>query len=261
MNADVAKGTMYRNLIDYSHVLSALLGYGVKVVDGKLLISGPMNVPTLNVAMCEGGSGDLQELVSMAEEHFSASGAQYTIWTFGDEGSVDMMGRMGYSKLVGLPGMMKRGEAAERSVEGLEMVLVKDQEALMDFASVAFEAFEFPKEDGSIFFDSFRRAPLTVMDKANLLVGYLDGEPVATAISYTNDESTGVYFVGTLERARGKGIGAAMTARCVNLGVGKGVDVSVLQSSQEGYGIYARAGFETFCTIELYAKGMERSED
>ena len=74
-------------------------------------------------------------------------------------------------------------------------------------------------------------------------VGYRDGEPVSTGLGLRTGRTIGVYNIATVEPARGRGYGQAMTARVVADGVAAGCDVAILQASAMGQPIYARMGF------------------
>ena len=76
-------------------------------------------------------------------------------------------------------------------------------------------------------------------------VGYTDGEPVSSGMGYRLGRTIGVYNIATIEPARGRGYGAAMTRRVVADGVAAGCDVAILQASEMGRPIYERIGFRT----------------
>lgn len=76
-------------------------------------------------------------------------------------------------------------------------------------------------------------------------VGYTDGEPVTTGLGVRTGRTIGVYNLATVEGARKRGYGSAMTMRIVDDGAAEGCDVAVLQASEMGYPVYERLGFRT----------------
>ena len=76
-------------------------------------------------------------------------------------------------------------------------------------------------------------------------VGYANGDPVVSGLGWRTGRTIGVYSIATIEAARRRGYGAAMTARVVADGVDAGCDVAALQASEMGRPIYERLGFRT----------------
>jgi predicted acetyltransferase len=62
----------------------------------------------------------------------------------------------------------------------------------------------------------------------------------------------GIYWVGSLERARGKGLGRAVTVAATNAGFGLGADVASLQASPMGKPIYLELGYETAFEYQMW---------
>ncbi len=76
-----------------------------------------------------------------------------------------------------------------------------------------------------------------------LYVGYLDGEPVATAELTVSGGVAGLYNISTLEVHRHKGIGSALTLRPRLDAMVKGFKMGILQAAADGLGVYTRLGF------------------
>ena len=85
-------------------------------------------------------------------------------------------------------------------------------------------------------------------------VGYVDGTPVASGLGWRSGRTIGVYSIATVESARRRGYGEAMTARVVADGVDAGCDVAALQASEMGRPIYERQGFRTVVRYTAYVQ-------
>ena len=83
-------------------------------------------------------------------------------------------------------------------------------------------------------------------------VGCADGAPVVSGMGWRTGRTIGVYSIATIESARRRGYGAAMTARVVADGVAAGCDVAALQASEMGRPIYERLGFRTVVRYTAY---------
>ncbi len=74
-------------------------------------------------------------------------------------------------------------------------------------------------------------------------LGVVDGKPVACAMSVVADDAVGIFAVGTVPEARGRGYGSAVTLRALTHGVAAGARFGVLTAAPEVQGVYARLGF------------------
>ena len=76
-----------------------------------------------------------------------------------------------------------------------------------------------------------------------VLVARLDDENVATAMAFDHGSDTGIYNVGTLEHARRRGLGTALTALHVHDALARGLRTATLQATEMAEGMYAAVGF------------------
>jgi ribosomal protein S18 acetylase RimI-like enzyme len=88
-----------------------------------------------------------------------------------------------------------------------------------------------------------------------ILVAMLDGENVATALAYDHDGDCGIYNVGTLEHARRRGLGKALTTLHLHDALARGCRTASLQSTEMAEPIYAAAGFRDLGRILEFVPG------
>jgi GNAT superfamily N-acetyltransferase len=118
---------------------------------------------------------------------------------------------------------------------------VTDRAGLEDHITTAAAGFEMPEEPlRAIMAETLLGRPgLTVY------VGYKGREPVTTGLGSRTGRTIGVYNVATIESARRRGHGAAMTTRIATDGAAAGCDVAILQASPMGHPVYERLGYRT----------------
>lgn len=86
----------------------------------------------------------------------------------------------------------------------------------------------------------------------HVLVARLDGENVATAMAFDHGGDCGIYNVTTLERARRRGLGTALTALHLHDALARGCQTASLQSTQMAEHVYAAVGFRDLGRIMEY---------
>jgi len=151
------------------------------------------------------------------------------------------------------PGMAADLQALTESmqtVDGLEVHAVTDEKSLQMWAHVFVSGYDLPPAWETPVYDLWRKLGLG-FPMQNYL-GVLNGEPVATSCLFFGGGAAGIYSVSTLPKARGKGIGAALTLRPLQDAREMRYRIGVLQSSEMGYGVYKRLGFRHLCQIENF---------
>ncbi|OIB58737.1 GNAT family N-acetyltransferase [Natrialba sp. SSL1] len=128
-----------------------------------------------------------------------------------------------------------------------DIVEVTDPDERDEFSRVTASAFEWPLDAA----ERIDRAALAA-DDMRLFLGRVDGHPAASGLLIRSGDVAGVYSISVVEEFRRRGIGEAMTRKVLRAGREAGCQVGVLQSSEMGYPIYKRMGFETVVTYHQF---------
>ncbi|HEY7850707.1 MAG TPA: GNAT family N-acetyltransferase, partial [Ktedonobacterales bacterium] len=129
------------------------------------------------------------------------------------------------------------------ALEGVTVERVQDRAALEQWARTLYAGFEAPASTVGPFLAAVSRDDLGDAAAAHYYLARLHGEPVATAALSLAAGVAGVFAVATVERARRRGIGAAITLAPLLDARARGYAVGVLQASEMGHPVYARLGF------------------
>ena len=86
----------------------------------------------------------------------------------------------------------------------------------------------------------------------HILVARLAGENVATALAFDHEGDCGLFNMSTLEAARRRGLGTAVTARHLHDAVERGCSTASLQSTAMAERVYAAVGFRDLGRILEY---------
>ena len=89
-------------------------------------------------------------------------------------------------------------------------------------------------------------------EAAVAFLGRMDGLPVASSMLFASAGVAGVYFVGTLPEARGRGFARAMTTATLREGRDRGYRFGTLQGTEMGVPVYRRLGFREYSRFEVY---------
>ena len=152
--------------------------------------------------------------------------------------------------LVGHPPLMLRPPAPLPldPIAGVEIRAVHDAGSAQDWEQALVQAFPMTELQP---FQAGCMLPVAALalERWHHWVGYLEGEPVATASAYLNDGHVHVEYISTVETARGRGIGRAITAAAT------GIDPSLpamLIASDLGRPVYERLGYRSILRFTLW---------
>jgi len=138
--------------------------------------------------------------------------------------------------------------------------VVEDEEQLDTWAHVAAKGAEYPLPVQEALVELERDVGLCPEVPLRRYTGHQDGVPAATSELVLHSGVAGIYAVATLPQARRQGIGAAMTCLPLRDARAEGYRVGTLQSSEMGYSLYRRLGFQDVCKTQVYLMepGMAR---
>lgn len=256
--ADATGARAHRNLIDSSRQLFELDDAAkVEAGDGWLFGAGGSAHPVIsNAAFRRDDDLGAEQFLRRAKEFFDARGRGFSVWVRGEEPEdrdlVSAAQAHGLQEVYETPEMVLKAPVEEPPLPpGAELRKLTSAEQAEDYwriAAAAYASLGFPPE---IFAGYTDHSGLLAKNIA-AFIAYFEGEPASIAMTLVTDGVAGVYWVGSLERARGRGLGRATTAAATNAGFALGADIASLQASPMGKPIYLDMGYETIFDYRLF---------
>jgi RimJ/RimL family protein N-acetyltransferase len=246
------------NLIESSRRLFELdPGAEVKDEDGWMFGAGRSTHPVISNAAFRREDGlAADELIERAQSFFGTRGRGFAVWVRGGEaGDEDLAATCeaaGLQMVYAMPEMVLETKVEERPApDGMTLRRVASTEDAEDYWRVAASSYAslgFPPDVFAFYEnDEGLRA-----DGVAAFLARADDRPVGIAMTILSHGVAGVYWVGCVEEARGRGMGWSVTAAAVNAGFEMGAGIASLQASPMGESLYRRMGFETIYDYRLY---------
>lgn len=247
------------NLIDSSQQLFELdAGAEIERGAGWVFGAGRSSHPLIsNAAFRLDDSLDPGELLERAQAFFAARNRGFALWARteveADRELIAAAERGGLKAAYEMPEMVLDRAAEEqppppdvelRRVRSAEDAHQYWQVAIASYASLGFppEVFAYYESDEGL-----------TADNLAAFLAHVDGHPAGIAMTIVSHGVAGIYWVGCMEEARGRGLGRAMTTAAVNAGLEMGAETASLQASPMGEGLYRQMGFETIFNYRLLA--------
>jgi len=217
---------------------------------GWLFGAGSATHPVIsNAAFRRDDDVDAEDFVARAKEFFAARDRGFSIWIrvgqAADDDLVAAAETAGFQAVYEMPEMLLGNELATESLPAeAELRRLDAEDEAPGFWKVAKEAYAsngFPPE----VFAGYTNHSGLLAENVVAFIAYLDGEPASIAMTIVSDGVAGIYWVGSVERARGLGLGRAVTVAATNAGLALGAEIASLQASPMGRPIYTKLGYET----------------
>lgn len=93
------------------------------------------------------------------------------------------------------------------------------------------------------------------LEPATAYVARLDGRPACCLTLVREGPDAGVFLVGTIPEARGRGLARRLLLHALYAARAAGATVSTLQSSRLGYPVYQRLGYVELCRLGMWERG------
>ncbi|MFE5877259.1 GNAT family N-acetyltransferase [Rhodococcus sp. NPDC056506] len=140
-------------------------------------------------------------------------------------------------------------------VPELSVQRVTTRSQLADYAAVMAANWTPPSAAVIGFFEETAHAVLDERSCSSFVVGYANSQPVAGAEVHFAAGVAGLYGVVTLDAARRRGFGSAVTLAALDIARERGARIAVLQASSDGAQLYRNLGFEDVGTYAEYSIG------
>lgn len=245
------------NLIDSSRQLFELdPGAQIERGPGWFFGAGRATHPVIsNAAFRADDSLDPGEFIERARAFFSSRGRGFAVWARTDvEEDRELIASAetaGLRPVHETPEMLldRRADSSPPPA-GVELRRVATREDAADFWRVAASAYltnGFPPEVFA-YYDAHEGL---WADNVAAFLADLEGQPASIAMTIVSEGVAGIYWVGTTEEARGRGLARTLTATAVNAGFEMGAEIASLQASPLGEPIYRGMGFERIFDYRL----------
>jgi ribosomal protein S18 acetylase RimI-like enzyme len=208
----------------------------------------------LNGALRIDAEADAAQVLAGVRRFFESSDPEFIVWVR-DEADADLERALldeGFatSGKPDIPCMIRRRPFEKISPPAdIELRSVRDEGGARDYARVTASAFGMTEEVALAVFGKVRSlvGPAVVA-----LVAYRETIPIAAAMTLLVDDVAGLYYVGTVPEARGRGLGELCTRVATNAGFDRGARFVVLQASVAGEPLYRRIGYEVLTHYRWY---------
>lgn len=197
----------------------------------------------------------LRELLVELRAFYAARDRGFTMQIFGerDRELESACVAFGLTKLSDSPGMVLDAPVVERPLPAAVRVeVVTTSEAMGHLSQVEARAYATKGMPPQVAQKLFASPERMFEPHWHYVLAYLNDEPAAAAMANLSHGIGGVYWVGTVPEARGRGLGEIVARSVGNWAFDQGARAVVLQASEQGEPVYRRLGYRVFSRYPWY---------
>lgn len=248
------------NLRDSFRVLAAHRPAGeLREMDGVSIASAGVTFQMFNAAFLSAPVSSEVQMdlrVAQAAVYFAARNQRWAYWVCQDwledrprRRLKQLFRKHQLHQAVELPGMLADQLLPPvRELPGMEILRVADDPVQEAFCTIGSLCFNVPLA----WFREVFEGPTVWRDFA-AYVGYVNGEPVATAATVIGGGAVGVYNVATVPGHQRRGYGETVMRYALQQArLEHGLSRTILQSTPDGFQLYQRMGYRTVTSVVVF---------
>ncbi len=243
------------NFAEMCRGISRTAGGRVLEVDGLVMWSGAHPSPALinGLIRTRDTRPPADQIFDLADRWFAEVGHMYSVHVrVGKDDDLEAAARdRGLAHMLDLPVMVYEGPLPDFTVpDGYTIAPVTDAAGVRHVVDAVAVPLDLRDEVAS----ALTRPESVISPFTGAVVARdRDGRPVAAAWTMVSHGVAGIGLVGTLEHARGRGLGTAVTWAAMRAGYDMGATRAALQASGMGHPVYLRMGFRDVGKYRIFA--------
>lgn len=217
--------------------------------DGIVLYAAGSDFPvSMNGVIRLDRSTPAGDVIAAADAWFGERGRGYSLTTSGHgHGEPDLVAEAaarGLLEVMITPAMVCDARLADGAVpEGVDLRLAATTDDIAAFVAVNDAAYQTLGMPPGVIADAVTAFDRVLAPHVRTVIAWEGDAPLACAQTVLSHGIAGVYYVGTVEAARGRGLAELVTRAVTNLAFDLGAGLVTLQASTMGDPIYRRMGY------------------
>lgn len=240
----------HANYVEFSRETARWSGLGGEVVerDGAVVWASASDFPvSMNGVVRVDPAASAADVLDLADAFFAEHERGYSLTTagrFDDDDLIADAEARGLLRLMDAPAMVCDARLADGTPpEGVAVRIASSADDVAAFVAVNDAAYQTLGMPEGVITAAVTAPERVLAPQVRTAIAWEGDTPLACAQVLLSHGVAGVYYVGTAEAARGRGLAELVTRTVTNLGFDLGAAFVTLQASSMGDPIYRRMGY------------------